>query len=124
MPNYSRQREAVMKVLRESKAHPTANQVYEEVKKTIPNISLGTVYRNLSSLGEAGEILCLHVANGPERYDGDISPHLHLHCRECGIVYDVPLKENPIFNMASKEGFCADKSIYLAYGICKNCNQK
>ncbi|MBP3705838.1 MAG: transcriptional repressor [Clostridia bacterium] len=80
MANYSRQREAIMQVLRSSKAHPNANQVYEEVRKIIPNISLGTVYRNLSSLGDTGEILCLHVANGPERYDGEISPHIHLHC--------------------------------------------
>ncbi|MBO5019119.1 MAG: transcriptional repressor [Clostridia bacterium] len=120
MANYSRQREAIMQVLRSSKAHPNANQVYEEVRKIIPNISLGTVYRNLSSLGDTGEILCLHVANGPERYDGEISPHIHLHCRECGTVYDVPLERDSISDIASNQGFAADKSIYLAYGICKN----
>ena len=123
MRNYSKQREAIMQVLRNSKAHPTANQVYEEVRKIIPNISLGTVYRNLSELGGSGDILCLHVADGPERYDGDITPHLHLHCRSCGRVDDVPIADDIISVMAKGEGFVPDKSLYIVYGICKNCNQ-
>ena len=67
MRNYSKQREAILQVLKNSKAHPTANQVYEEVRKIIPNISLGTVYRNLSELGGSGEILCLHVADAKSK---------------------------------------------------------
>ena len=123
MRNYSKQRQAIIQVLRNSKAHPNANQVYEEVRKIIPNISLGTVYRNLSELGSSGEILCLHVADGPERYDGDITPHLHLHCRRCGAVDDVPISNDIISAMAVGEGFVPDKSLYIVYGTCKNCNQ-
>lgn len=122
MRNYSKQREAILQVLKDSKAHPTANQVYEEVRKIIPNISLGTVYRNLSELGGSGDILCLHVADGPERYDGDISPHLHLHCRSCGRVDDVPIREDIISAMAQDKGFKPDKSLYIVYGVCENCN--
>ena len=122
MRNYSKQREAILQVLKNSKAHPTANQVYEEVRKIIPNISLGTVYRNLSELGGSGDILCLHVADGPERYDGDISPPLHLQCRNCGRVDDVPIRDDIISAMAQDKGFRPDKSLYIVYGICENCN--
>ena len=83
MANYSKQREAILQVLSETKSHPDAAWVYEQTRKIIPNISLGTVYRNLSNLQQSGEIVSLGVYGGVERFDADISEHLHFFCKKC-----------------------------------------
>jgi Fe2+ or Zn2+ uptake regulation protein len=123
MKHYSKQREAILEVLRETDTHPTANWIYEKVREKIPNISLGTVYRNLSGLTADGEILQIDVGDGFEHYDGDISPHLHLYCKECEKIFDTRLKTDYIRNIAKKDGFLTDTTIYVAHGICKNCNK-
>lgn len=74
MKNYSRQREAILQVLRSTDTHPSASAVYNEVRKLIPNISLGTVYRNLAALAEDGSVLSLSVGDGYEHFDGTL-PH-------------------------------------------------
>lgn len=122
MKHYSKQREAILEVLRSTDTHPTANWIYEKVREKIPNISLGTVYRNLSGLTADGTILQIEVGDGFEHFDGDISPHLHLYCRECGKIYDQRLNGDYIADTAKESGFTADTTIYVAYGICKNCN--
>ena len=121
MKHYSKQRETILYVLRSTDTHPTANWIYNEVKQLIPNISLGTVYRNLSALAAAGEILSLNVGDGFEHFDGDISPHVHLHCKTCGKIHDIRLKKDIIADLADEHGFSAETSIYVAYGICNNC---
>lgn len=122
MRNYSKQREAILKVLHNSKSHPTAAQVYTEVRKEIPNISLGTVYRNLALLVEDGEILSVTVGDGNDHFDGDNSFHLHLHCKKCGSITDVPVDEN-MANLFEKESFCPQNAVCVVYGICRNCNK-
>lgn len=124
MRNYSRQREAILEVLRSTKTHPSASAIYEEVRKKIPNISLGTVYRNLSALQESGEITNVWLGDGTDRFDGDISPHLHLCCKKCGSISDLPIDNDFGVSLADKCGFKPDKSVYLIYGICKNCADK
>ena len=94
MKNYSRQREAVLNVLCSTQCHPTAAWIYENVRKVLPNISLGTVYRNLAALSEEGVILSLSVGDGYEHFDGNSAPHAHLHCKRCGKIYDAPLKQD------------------------------
>ncbi len=121
MKNYSRQREAILEVLRSTDAHPTANWIYTQVKERIENISLGTVYRNLAALSEAGEILALNVGDGYEHFDGNPLPHLHLHCRCCGCITDAYFNKDIISKIASKHGFTPENSVYIVYGICKNC---
>ena len=96
MKNYSRQREAILSVLRSTDTHPTANWIYTKVRETIPNISLGTVYRNLLDLSNSGEIICIDVGDGSLHYDGDIFPHLHLCCKNCNSVTDAKLEEDVI----------------------------
>lgn len=123
MKHYSKQREAILNVLRSTDTHPTANWIYEKVREIIPNISLGTVYRNLSGLTADGEILQIDVGDGFDHFDGDISPHLHLYCRECGKIFDNRLKTDYITQEALKCGFATDTTIYVAYGICKACNK-
>ena len=78
MKNYSRQREAILEIVSASHSHPTAAQVYAAVKEKIPNISLGTVYRNLAQLSQNGDILMLSVGEGCERYDGNVTSFMSL----------------------------------------------
>ena len=84
---YSRQREAILQNLQSRTDHPSADMVYESIRQRIPNISLGTVYRNLHSLSENGSILRFTV-EGKERFDGNITPHIHFVCNQCGTIHD------------------------------------
>ena len=124
MKNYSRQREAILNELRSRCDHPTATQVYEGVRKTMPNISLGTVYRNLSAHVENGEIISVSVGDGYEHFDGDRSFHLHLRCRQCGDIIDSYVDENKIKKLAEFDGFTPQSSVCVVYGLCKNCNKQ
>ncbi len=121
LKNYSKQREAILTALRSTDSHPTASWIYSEVRKSLPNISLGTVYRNLSALSEAGEILSINVGDGFEHFDGDISPHLHLHCRNCNSITDVRLLDDPFTAAIENHGFIPESKVYVVYGICSNC---
>ena len=123
MKNYSRQREAILEVLRSTDTHPTANWIYEKVRETLPNISLGTVYRNLAQLSQSGEILSLHVADGFEHFDFVTAPHAHFHCKKCGAIIDAKLDIEPLSKLSNDLGFTPQNTIYVVYGICKNCKQ-
>ena len=123
MKHYSRQREAILSVLRATDTHPTAGWIYEKVREIIPNISLGTVYRNLTELSQSGEILSIDVRDGQEHYDGDKSPHLHLRCKGCNSITDVVLNNDPLTALAQGEEFVPETSVYVIYGICKNCKK-
>ena len=125
MPNlkYSRQRASIKKYLMNTSGHPTANAVYLHVKKEFPNISLGTVYRNLSLLSELGEIKRLTTGDGPDRFDGDTSTHHHFICRKCHCVTDLTMRDiSEIKNVAAENfrGTIEDYSVNF-YGICENC---
>ncbi len=124
MANYSKQREAILNELQGRCDHPTAAQVYEGVRKVIPNISLGTVYRNLASLVESGEILSVTVGDGKEHFDGDKSFHLHLHCKCCGAIIDSRVESDKIKDLANFDGFVPETSVCVVYGLCKNCNKQ
>lgn len=124
MKNYSRQREAILNVLQSTDTHPTANWIYERVKEQIPNISLGTVYRNLSALAQNGDILSINVGDGFEHFDGDTKTHAHLSCKCCKTIIDAPLSEDTVSEIAFKYGFTPDRAVYIAYGICDSCMKK
>ncbi len=123
MKHYSRQRQEILKVLRSTDTHPTADWIYAQTRKIIPNISLGTVYRNLSNLSADGEILCIDVGDGKEHFDGDISPHLHLACRQCGKITDAQLEKLPFGDLEGKYGFKPETTVYVVYGHCENCKK-
>ncbi len=124
MKNYSKQREAILEALRENRVHPTAGQIYEFVQKKIPNISLGTVYRNLAELSADGTVLSLNVNDGFEHFDGDHTPHLHLHCRKCGTITDLPLDISAQLSEIEKSGFSPDSLSCVINGICAECAEK
>ena len=102
MKNYSRQREAILQVLRSTDTHPSASAVYNEVRKLIPNISLGTVYRNLAALAEDGSVLSLSVGDGYEHFDGN----------------------DFLADTAKQNSFKSETTVYIAYGVCKACSLK
>lgn len=83
------QRKIILQELRSVKTHPTADEIYNLVRKKMPRISLGTVYRNLEVLSTLGLVLKLENAAGQRRFDGDVSPHHHIRCNVCGKVGDI-----------------------------------
>ena len=123
MKNFSRQREEIIRVLRSTDTHPTAAWVYSKVKEAIPNISLGTVERNLAALSVSGEILSLSVGDGFEHFDGNAAPHAHLHCRSCGKIFDAPVHGDPLADIARANGFEPETSVYIEYGVCEKCKK-
>lgn len=123
---YSRQRDAIVKFLSMRKDHPTADEIYKYIRKEYPNISLGTVYRNLTVLCESGEIIKLSCGTGPEHYDGDTSSHYHFVCTECNAVSDLKLSMFPDPAAFADPDFCGHITGYSLYfyGKCPACNRQ
>ena len=84
------QRKIILEELGKVASHPTADQIYQLVRRRMPRISLGTVYRNLEILSQGGTILKLEMGGSQRRFDGHIAPHYHIRCKECGEVQDLP----------------------------------
>lgn len=126
MIKYSRQRESIKQFLCTRYDHPTAETVYLNVKKEFPNISLGTVYRNLSLLAELGEIQKISTGAGPDRFDGNPAPHYHFLCSQCGSVIDLEMEEINHINIIAGSQFDGkvDGHITYFYGTCKDCIEK
>lgn len=123
---YSRQREVIKESLINREDHPTADMIYMDVRETFPNISLGTVYRNLQLLTDLGEIQKLNVGDGVDHFDAKTFPHYHFICTECGSVIDLQMKNiDTIKDIAGVnfDGQIAGHITYF-YGICGNCCKK
>ena len=122
---YSRQRECILNALRNTKRHPSANSIYDEVRREIPNISLGTVYRNLAELSTGGEILKIDAGDGTERYDGCATPHYHMICKKCHSVSDIELEYDADLDakVAEISGADVDFHSVLFSGICEKCKK-
>ena len=123
---YSRQRECIKQFLASRHDHPTAETVYLNVKQNFPNISLGTVYRNLSLLTELGEIQKISTGIGPDRFDGNPAPHYHFFCRKCGCVMDLDMEGIDHINILAGSQFDGEieGNITYFYGKCANCLKK
>ena len=119
----SKQREAIVAFLKTRKDHPTADTVYQEIRHSIPNISLGTVYRNLSLLSDRGEILRLSCDGKTDRFDADIRPHYHFLCKQCGCVQDVDLPYQENLDQLAQTSFSGTITSHelLFHGICNDC---
>lgn len=87
---YSRKRDKILEYVKSVNSHPTAETIYTEIRKKNPNISLGTVYRNLDKLVNDKEIIRLKIANAKDRFDGDTIIHYHAICNSCHKVFDIP----------------------------------
>ena len=86
----TRQRRVILEELRKVNTHPSADEIYEMVRKQLPRISLGTVYRNLEILSESGEIQKLQLGCSQNRFDGVAQDHYHIRCIDCNRVMDAP----------------------------------
>lgn len=119
----SKQREAILDFLRQTSSHPTAYHIYEAVKKEIPNISLGTIYRNLRLLRDEAEIMELDLAGSLSRFDGDLRSHYHFRCEQCGRVFDVdePVDLERNGRVAKKTSFRVSHHILEFRGLCRDC---
>jgi len=121
----TKQREAILKVLRGTISHPAADRIYNEVRKEIPNISLGTVYRNLKLLRESGEILEIDLGSTFSRFDGNPTNHYHFRCEKCRRVFDIdePVDEKINQRIARKTGFKISHHWLEFRGLCKRCQK-
>lgn len=123
MLKYSRQRESIKNFLAARYDHPTAETVYLSIKEEFPNISLGTVYRNLNLLAEIGEIQKLSTGIGPDRFDGNPLPHYHFICNHCGCVLDLSVSGLEHINILAGQNFDGEIEGHITYffGKCPAC---
>ena len=123
---YSRQREAIIENLRNRYDHPTAEQLYSDLKIEYPKISLGTVYRNLSLLESMGELLKISTNSDSDRFDGNVNNHYHFACNKCGGVTDVDLPVNNDIELKVENIIKADVKTHslIFYGTCEKCKKK
>jgi Fur family peroxide stress response transcriptional regulator len=119
----TKQRETILKLLQNTKSHPTADQIYDEVRKDIPNVSKGTVYRNLQVLQQDGVISVLNINSTQSRYEAKQASHYHFRCDRCGCVFDLdePVIEELDDRVAKKTGFKVSHHQMEFRGLCKEC---
>ena len=122
----TKQREAILNLLRSADSHPTADWIYDEVRKIIPNISKGTVYRNLKILRETGGISELNLSGTVSRFEGRQENHYHFRCEKCGQVFDLdePVNNELDEKVAKRTGFRISHHQLEFRGLCKDCQQK
>ena len=117
---YSRQRELINDILKCRCDHPTADMIYQSARDIEPNISLGTVYRNLKLLADEGEIITLETEDKRLHYDGDISRHSHFICSKCGRIIDL-FKPAQVPDEIKEAGLIVTGEKCIYYGICDTC---
>ena len=123
---HSRQREAIYNYLISTHEHPSAEAVYEFVRNEFPNISLGTVYRNLSFLVDNGQAVKVPCSDGTVHFDGNLMPHYHFQCTKCGRIFDLNFDCTQVereLNSAASKNFKGKilGNVSYFYGICTNC---
>jgi len=118
------QRKVIMNNLKNRCDHPTADDIYVSVRKSLPKISLGTIYRNLEMMSRTGMIESFDVGDGVKRFDADISSHEHFICQDCGKIEDLP---STGFLADLPEIWTRDKQIsgyqLQIFGRCINCKR-
>lgn len=121
----SKQRQIILDAVRARKDHPTADQIYLDVRKIDDKISRGTVYRNLGMLSEMGEISSVKIPSA-DRFDFRLDKHYHMFCIKCRGVYDAPIKYIDEYdeNVSKKTGFIINRHRVIFEGICSNCQNK
>lgn len=121
---FSKKREAIYSCLRSTDTHPTADWIYHQLRPSFPDLSLATVYRNLTQLKDAGVIRSVGVVAGQERFDADIHPHTHFICTNCDAVLDLMDVHLPVelVSQAEKDSGCSITDTSLRFtGLCPRC---
>lgn len=122
----SRARDFIYRLVKSgSLDHPTAIDVYEVVRKDMPHISLGTVYRNLKELSQESELVKIEASDGAVHFDHNTTPHSHFICRACGKVFDAKLRNDIISRITSfkQQGFLIESAELSFTGVCPRCNK-
>lgn len=120
-----RKRDAILECLRSTDVHPSAEWIHARLKPRIPDLSLGTVYRNLAYFKEQGLAVSVGTVAGVERFDGNTAPHVHFLCDSCGAVLDLPGIRVPgelTQAAATESGGCVSGCQLLFTGRCGHCN--
>ena len=118
----SKQRDAIINELCSRFDHPTAMELYLSVRELIPNLSLGTLYRNLAQLEENGMVI--RIPDGAtDRFDGNPNPHVHFKCLICGKVYDLMSFKNDSITFSDEIIGKVNNYSLMAFGECKHCNK-
>jgi Fur family peroxide stress response transcriptional regulator len=121
---HSGKRDAILQTIQSTESHPGAQWVYERLKPAIPDLSLGTVYRNITLFRREGAVISVGVVKGEERFDGRVDPHPHFVCEQCGAILDLDTQaQSELRTKLSIEipGCIIDKRKTLFYGLCKGC---
>ena len=118
---HSKKRDAILECVRSTGSHPSAEWVYAQLKPKIPDLSLGTVYRNLSMFKEEGIIASLGIVKGMERFERNPEPHTHFICNRCSAVIDVEDLDPPTHLGQSVTCGSVDQCILTFTGTCQQC---
>lgn len=123
MRKHSKKRDAILETIRSTTEHPSAEWIYARLKPEFPDLSLGTVYRNLAAFLEDGTIISVGNVNGQERYDGNTHEHAHFVCSGCGGVYDVdaPGEQSARREIEGRYGFSVTRYDQIFHGRCAHC---
>ena len=119
-----KKRDAILEYLRHTKAHPSAEMIYTDLKPQIPDLAMGTVYRNLSLFKEQGLVSSVATVKGVERFDGNTDPHVHFICSDCDAVIDLMEMEIPRSLSQAAEAACGGNvnECQLSFtGKCRKC---
>ncbi len=120
------QRQIILEELSKVKTHPTASELYDLVRKRLPHIGLGTVYRNLELMADSGMILKIEVSGTQKRFDATTKAHYHIRCSVCGKVDDIDV---PVINELVSQAAKTTNYLILGHhieftGICNACQKK
>ncbi len=119
-----RKRSAILDYVRCSPEHPSAEMIFHHLKAEIPDLSLGTVYRNVSYFKNQGILTSVGTVQGIERFDADLRPHVHFICESCGCVKDLPgIQVSPELSQdaAQESGAVVESCRLTFYGRCCGC---
>jgi Fur family peroxide stress response transcriptional regulator len=119
----SRQRERILELLQDTGVHPTADWLYNHLKEEFPNLSMGTVYRNLNILVEQGKVDRMDFGSTFDRFDARMGPHYHFICEQCGAIIDLELPIDDSLNRRVDEltPFQVKRHSIEFYGLCDRC---
>ena len=119
---YSHQRELILREVRSRTDHPTAEMLCTALRAESPRLSLGTVYRDLNTLVERGDIRRVSVPGGADRFDGELTPHQHLYCRRCHKVESLYIPAQRLQDFIDAcPGIRAESYSLMAFGLCSDC---
>lgn len=123
----SKKRDAMLQLIQGTDCHPTADWVFHTLKEQYPDLSLGTVYRNLNQLCEEGLVFRLGAIDGQERFDARLDPHSHFVCSRCSRVLDLPdltPGQSEVQRLSRQYGFTLEGCEFKLRGLCNDCREK